>query len=257
MFERRLVTSGCSCTEHCWPTWAKYLGMHFREHVNVALSGADNATIARNAMAEARSGDIVVVLWTSFARFNTFDPDRDQRTDRPGDRHVIWNSGMTLQKNHTECDESGGWHHSGLISWNKSFLANSYHAIERFRNSLDSVKMLEMHSQLNGYQVWNFSMTDWFLGGIEAAPDPRLTIMHGRAQIKHFYLDQNLWQLREEILPITVTLPRGQDNHPTPRVHWSWLEQCVAPEMDITLNPEIGKIAQTDHDDLMTGRLVT
>jgi hypothetical protein len=140
---------------------------------------------------------------------------------------------------------------------NKSFLADSYHAIERFRASLDYVKMLEMHSKLNHYQLWNFTMSDWLLGGLERYQDLRLETMHERAQLQHFYLGQNLMQLREDILPITVQLPFGTDNHPTPWVHWSWLEQHVAPEMRIKLDDQIQTIAQKDQEDLLAGRLVT
>ena len=257
MYDRRLITSGCSCTEHCWPTWAKYLGLHFREHVNVAVSGADNATIARNAMAEAREGDVVVVLWSSFARFNTFHDDRQQRVDRDGDRHVVYLSGMNMNRARTETVESGGWHHSGLITENKSFLTDSYHAIERFRASLDYVKMLEMHSELNRYQLWNFTMSDWLLGGLERRRDPRLEAMHERAGLRHFYLDQNMIQFRENTLPITVQLPFGTDSHPTPWVHWLWLEQHVAPELGIKLDSQIQSLAQKDQKDLLAGRLVT
>lgn len=257
MYDRRLVTSGCSCTEHCWPTWAKYLGLHFRDHVNVGLSGADNATIARNAMSEAREGDVVVVLWSSFARFNTFHNDRKQRVDREGDRHVVHLSGMNISRDRTETAETGGWHHSGLIVENKSFLVDSYHAIERFRASLDYVKMLEMHSKLNRYQLWNFTMSDWLLGGLERQIDPRIKNMQERARLDHFYLDQNLMQFREDTLPITVQLPYGTDSHPTPWVHWSWLVEHVAPEMGIELDPLIGEIAQKDQEDLLAGRLVT
>lgn len=258
MFERRLVTSGCSCTEHSWPTWAKYLGLHFHDHINVAVSGADNATIARNVIAEARPGDVVVILWSSFNRFNTFEKDRTQRTDRPGDKNIVWYSGMNVNKDQTTVEEikSGGWHHSGSLYHDRPFITYMYHSIERFRTTLDYVKMVEMHSIIKGYNVWNFSMTDWFLGGIEKNPDPRLLAMHERSDLNHFYLKSNLQKVRQDVLPITVKLPRGNDSHPTPWVHWKWLIDHVAPEMGIELDPEIGKIAEKDHEDLLVGQLV-
>jgi hypothetical protein len=223
----------------------------------VALSGSDNATIARNAIAEAQEGDVVVVLWSDFGRFNTFHDDREQRTDRPGDRHLIWQSGMHLSEDKVRTVETGGWHQSGLVWHNKPFLTEYYHRIERFRTTLDYIRMLEMHAEIHNYSVWNFVMSSWFLGGLEKSEDARLRLMQERSGIKHLYLQENIHRFRENTLPITVQLPYGTDTHPTPWVHWLWLEKHVAPEMGIELDPLIGDIAQKDQEDLLAGRLVT
>jgi hypothetical protein len=205
--------------------------LHFQNFVNVGLCGADNAVVARNVMEVARPGDFVVVMWTGFDRFNTFENDRLQETKNIGDKLVMKWSGL----NGTH---KGGWHHSASILGSKEFMVNHYHAIERFRHSLDYVKMLEMHSQLIGYTLYNFSMIEWFLGETEKNIDQRLVCMHNRTSLNHFYLGKDLITLRDEILPLTLKHKYSSygDTHPTPWVHWTWLKDYAAAEIGITLD---------------------
>lgn len=245
---RRLITSGCSCTQYCWPTWADYLGLHFENFVNVGLCGADNAVVARNVMEIARPGDFVVVAWTSFDRFNTFENSRIQETKTIGDK-------LVMEWSMLDATDQGGWFHSGGRCGSKEFLVNHYNAIERFRHSLDYVKMLEMHSQLIGYTLYNFSMIEWFLGECEKTIDQRLVGMHNRTSLNHFYLGKDLLTLRKEILPLCPKHkynPWG-DTHPTPWVNWTWLKHYIAAEIGIEIDLEIEKKVVIDQQRVLEG----
>lgn len=247
----RLIVSGCSCTLHCWPTWADYLGRHYDDYVNVGISGGDNSVIARNVMSVAKAGDTVVIVWTGFDRFNVFSDDVEQRKDSAGDFCLIEQSGMT--PNNTK----GGWKHKGTI-WGhpeyKEFVKHFYHPVERFRSTLDYVKMVQMHSQLTGYKVWNFSMTNWFTGESETVVDPRLVEMHNKMNFTHFYLNSNLLEVRQKVAPVVVSHKYAQkDSHPTPWANWIWLTEHVAPEMGITLDFSLEDQVKYDHERVLKG----
>lgn len=243
----RLITSGCSCTQYCWPTWADYLGKHFNEYINVGLAGADNAVIARNVMEVASAGDIVVIHWSGFDRFNSFYDNRVQDTKMIGHR-------LTQQWSGLNDTQKGGWWHHGAIG-SRSFLADFYHRIERFRTTLDYVKMVEMHSIQHGYQVFNFSTFEWFLAESESVVDPRLVAMHKHSKFQHFYLDNNLEKIRKQTAPIITTHkynPTG-DSHPTPLVQWKWLHDYVAPELKITIDTALEDQVKYDQARVLAG----
>jgi hypothetical protein len=195
-----------------------------------------------------RPGDVVVVAWSSFDRFNNFIDDRKQETKIPGDRLVMdWSALDSI--------DQGGWHHSGGRCGSKEFLVNHYHRIERFRHSLDYIKMVEMHSQIVGYQLWNFSMIDLFLGESELELDQRLVAMFHRSKINHFYLDKDLNTLREEVAPIVTKhkYNRDGDTHPTPLVNWTWLRDHIAPEIGIDIDLSLENQVQLDQQRVLIG----
>jgi hypothetical protein len=247
----RLVASGCSCTKHCWPTWPDYLGKHFDSYINVGNGGIDNATIARNVMWTAKSGDTVVVMWTNYARFDTFKDEINQHDYHEGDKVQIYYSGMDIET------RQGGWTKNGSLYYDKNFIVNYYHRIERFRSTLDYVYMLQMHSKIVGYKLYNFTMMDWFQGGIEESIDPRLIKMQERQGIDHFYLESNILKLREQIAPISVTHKWNQtgDTHPTPIVNWIWVKDHVAPELGIIIDMSIENQVKLDQDRVLKGEM--
>lgn len=250
MPEGRLITSGCSCTAHCWPTWADYLGRHYDEYVNLGVSGGDNATIARNIIFSAKPNDTVVVTWTSFPRFSRFSDDEGPGPDTPGNEMVLYASATDTE------NSVGGWKHQGEVCFtNKDFFLNQYHRIERFRTTLDAIKLVELHSRYLGYSVWNFSMTDWFTGGIESVIDDRLIEMQKRADLQHFYLDNNLINIRDREGTLVIKhkySPTG-DSHPTPWINWLWLRDHIAPEMKITLDQSMENQVKLDQERVLRG----
>lgn len=243
-----MVAAGCSATTYCWPTWADYLGRQFSSYINIAVCGADNAVIARNIMLAAQPGDVVVINWTGFDRFNQFLDNHKQENKNLGDQLVIKSSGMTPD------DDNGGWYHIAPVIAQKEFLVNYYHRIERFRHTLDYVKMVQMHSQLVGYDVWNFTATDWFRAMTEKNIDPRLVTMHHDMSFPQFYLDSNIAEIQESLnLPNIKHKYNNNDSHPTPWAHWLWLRDHISPVMDIELDPELESLVKRDHERVLQG----
>lgn len=243
----RLVTGGCSCTQYCWPTWADYLGRHYTDFLNVGLCGADNAVIARNVIETARPGDVVVVAWSSFDRFSSFSDDSQQEMKTIGDQLVMrWSALHDI--------DHGGWLHRGGRCGSKEFLVNHYHRIERFRHSLDYIKMVEMHSQIVGYTLWNFSMIELFLGECERVVDPRLVEMFRRSNLRHFYLGKDLNTLRDETAALTLHHKYSSpDTHPTPLVHWAWVRDHMAKEIGIEIDLSLENRVQLDQQRVLIG----
>jgi hypothetical protein len=75
---RRLVTTGCSFTNYCWPTWPWFLASKFDNTYNYAQSGAGNEYIY-HSIVDADSdlhltkNDTVVICWSGYTRFDRFE----------------------------------------------------------------------------------------------------------------------------------------------------------------------------------------
>ena len=251
----RLVTGGCSCTTHCWPTWADYLGQHYDDYVNTAHGGADNQTIARNIIDTAQPGDTVVVQWTGFDRFNRFDDHSEHKYfySKRLNAELL----MTEQCGMDRRRPQGKWIYSGSIAIDKVFLKHFYSPIERFRNTLDAVRSVVMHSQLVGYKLYNFTMTDWFLGETEHQVDPRLVNMHHRENFPHFYLNSNCLAVRDISGVNTHLVHKYSDNdhHPQPYAHWLWLRDHIAPEIGIELDNSLEDQVKLDQQNVLDGKI--
>jgi hypothetical protein len=220
----RLVTSGCSFTQYCWNTWADYLGEHFDEFQQVGLSGADNATIARNIITNAKEGDTVVIMWTGFDRWSMY-------TD--------------------------GWQHHGCITGNKEFYVNNYHPIERFTTTMDYIKMVDLDSLNKGYNVYHFSGYSFFLSEFKTEHKD-LRGIFSQYKINNMYVnDISLQTFQESINECFITSHRynDSDTHPTPLTHWKYLNNIIAPVLNITINQSIKPDVVYEQDEVMAGRI--
>ena len=245
----RFLAAGCSCTRHCWPTWADYISTLFKteDYYNLGVPGGDNANIARTIIETAKADDLVIVQWTGFDRFNKFSDDVVQPQRGDTDNAILKSVGMTHE------NKQGGWITTGCIASDKDFFVNHYHPMERFRSTLDYVKLIELHSKAIGYKVFNFSMTKWFQGETEKKVDPRFVKMHQQSNFEHFYLDQNLEDLRTEILNIKVTHKYALgDAHPTPTVHYKWAKEYIAPQVGLQL-PDLSAKVMRDQERVLAG----
>ena len=220
----RLITSGCSFTRYCWPTWADYLGQHYEQSYNVGIPGADNATIARHVLEFALPGDLVIVLWSSYDRFSYI--------------------------------KDGTWQYNGSIrNTNKEFFTNMYDPVERFSTTIDYVRLLELHSQQNNYTLWHFSAYPWFLGEIEKSINPELITIHNKVTLKNHNLEENLFDFYHE-MGVKYTNNRGlkNDDHPTPLHHWCYLEKIIAPTIGLDLNKDMLKQVMLDENIVLSGK---
>lgn len=208
----RLLASGCSFTDYYWSTWADILGKEFVEYDQVGQGGADNATIARSVISNARAGDLVVIMWSSYDRWSFYSDE------------VI----------PTPKDENNHWRHLGsLAKWDKLFFVKYYNQIERFQTTMDYIQLIDLHSKVNNYTVYNFSAFPFFLAETESVHKPELTDIFNKYTLSNNYLtDISLDEFRVTNYNILIN---GDDPHPTPLCNWDYVEQIIAPKLGIKL----------------------
>lgn len=214
----RLLTSGCSFTEHCWSTWADILGNYFEFYKNHGNGGCDNATIARSILKHAKTHDTVVVMWTSFDRWSFY-------RDKPVETFKFKNV---------------KWQHTGSITRNKTFFTEFYSPVERFLTMLDYINLVDLHSKVNNYKVYHFSAFELFQGEVHESLEESLQPLY-QSNVKD--LSNNF--LREMPLNTFNTLfydamtvkhkYTDKDNHPTPLCQWDYVEKHIAPKLNISL----------------------
>jgi hypothetical protein len=202
----RLITSGCSYTQYCWPTWADYLATAFDHHLQIGKSGMDCARIARGVLdIEIAKHDVVVICWTGFDRFNYLSESK--------------------------------WQGLGSILSNKDFYKNYYNSTERFATMYDAMTLVDLDSKTRGYQAWHFSAFPWLLGEIEKTPDPENIVRSHSRDLNNLFMHEDLESYKISINdPLTCHKYNQQDDHPTPECHWKWLKQVILPQIKIDLD---------------------
>ena len=78
----RLITIGCSLTQYDYPTWADMAGTHFEEHYNLGNPGCGhnymlNIFTEADILLNLGEGDTVIVMSTSFVRYDVWLPNGD------------------------------------------------------------------------------------------------------------------------------------------------------------------------------------
>ena len=230
----RLITSGCSSTRHCWNTWANFLGREFKESINLALSGADNAYIARSIINTANKGDTVVILWSSYDRWSMY---KDEVVPVPGQPN-----------NH--------WLHRGTLINDKVFLTTFYHRVERFQNTMDYIQLVDLHSQVHGYNAYHFSAWPIFLAEMEQEVDPRIVEVYNSYNIKNNFLTElSLNDYADDTDQRISTFHKYSkgDTHVTPAVHWQWLNKIMAPKLGITLKATTEEEVSKEQTNVLNG----
>lgn len=210
----RLLASGCSYTDYKWTTWADVLGNEFAEYCQVGQGGADNAFIARSIVNNARPGDTVIAMWTSYDRWSFYS---DQVTPLPKNSN-----------NH--------WQHIGSLAlWDKYFFTKYYHQVERFQTTMDYIQLVDLHSQANNYTVHHFSAFPFFSAETDQVVNPETIDIYNRYSISNNHLT-NVLSLREYCDKHHNILIGGNDPHPSPACHWDYAEQVIAPILNLTLD---------------------
>ena len=209
----RLLASGCSFTDYYWTTWADVIGPEFQNYVQIGQGGCDNAFVARSIVNNAKPGDTVVVMWTSYDRWSFY-----------------LNKVHPLPKN-----PDNHWRHLGsLTHWDKGFFVKYYHKVERFQTTMDYVQLVDLHSKVMGYTVYHFSAFPFFLAETEKIVDPRIVEIYNRYDVANNYLISalSLQEFKDQNYNLIIN---GNDTHPTPLCHWDYAEQIIAPKLNISL----------------------
>lgn len=202
----RLLVAGCSFTFYKWPTWADYLSNNFTKYINKGIPGADNATIARIVTSMAEPGDTVIVMWSSYARYN----------------YQLNFNGLY---NYEELVCMGG---SNID--NRSYFLDIFNTFERFATSIDYLQWTITDSILRNYTLVNLSAFPYLTGELGS---PITDDMKKLIDIKQWYIDkieptdmQTFSQDYKHRLP---------DNHPTPIAHYDYASQIICPKLNIEL----------------------
>ena len=233
----RLLTSGCSFTEYCWSTWADYLGREFKTYINLGLVGSDNATIARSVVANARAGDIIVILWSGFDRWSRYT-----------DKEVPWG------KEGKSYDFR--WNHIGSLKMDKTFMVKYYHKVERFQTTMDYIQLVDLHSRVSGYTAYHFSAFPFLTGEIEKTIDPAVLSIYEKYNINNNHLNEISmfdYQMQNNQ---DINVRHGDtpgDLHPTPLTHWEYCNKIIAPKLNLTLTTNIDEVMAEQHDLIVNG----
>lgn len=214
----RLVTSGCSFSDYCWPTWADYLGLVFDEYLSCGEAGSDNASIARNIIKNTRPNDTVVILWSGW------------------NRHIMWSDVLVP----TPKTNDNNWQYIHA-PWDKNWLVNFYNPTERLATSMDYVKMIDLDSRVKGYTAYHFSAFPWTLGEIEKYPPKHFDKIFNSYHIQNnFLLEENLedYKIRNGFAKPVCHKYNPNDAHPTPMCQYQYLMNVMVPKFkfDVDLN---------------------
>ena len=213
---RRLLASGCSFTDYYWPTWADILGEYFEDYCQVGIGGSDNATIARSIIKHAKPNDLVVIMWSSYDRWSFYV-----------------DGGYPMPK-----DQNNHWRHLGSLPlWDKEFCVKYYHKVERFQTTMDYIRLIDLHKDKVGYEVYHFSAFSLFCAETETNVDNKLVDIYNESLIdveNNFLISQpSLYEFKNEKHRYKVN--KG-DTHPLPLCHWDYTEQFIAPKLGVTLD---------------------
>ena len=235
MANKRLIVSGCSSTDYCWPTWAHYLGKMYDRYENWAQAGSDNATIVRRfKFDEVTADDTVVIMWSGW------------------NRHVKWNpKGAPTYK-----DPDNYWEYCYDI-WDKNWLVHQYSPIERLAASMDNIRTLDIHSKLVGYDLYHFSLFPWKKGELEENDLEQFNMVYDQYDIQNnFLLDSDLITFRVDnngkMRYSTEYNP--DDPHTGPLINYRYASEVMMPSIKNIPNPQdLMADALRDEDNLNKG----
>lgn len=235
----RLITSGCSYTQHCWSTWADIIAYSFDDYKNLAFAGSDNASIARKVMISAQEFDIVIIMWSSF------------------DRWSIYKDEVACLVSEDPLDQNTHWHHLGSAkNKSKDYFVNYYHPVERFQTTMDYVQLVDLHSKVYGYNVFHFSAFPLFLGEIEQSINEQVLTIYNdyRDQIRNNHLQEisldEYTDLNKQRKVISHAYCNN-DSHPLPLTHWEYAEKIIAPKLGISLKENVFPNIKQEHDNIL------
>jgi len=210
---------------YCWSTWADILGEHYGWHKRLGVGGADNATIARRILSTARKDDTVVIMWTGYDRWSSYN---------------------------------NGWQHNGCLVGNKDFYTNYYNPVERFTTTMDYAQMVDNHSKIKGYTCYHFSAFPWLLSEMHTEILPELVDIYEDYSIDNWYVSEtSLLEFQEKNNEVFVTSNKydQKDTHPTPITHWKYLNQVIANKIKIDINQNIEQHIIQEQQDVIAGNI--
>lgn len=232
----RLIVSGCSFTDYCWPTWGDYLAIAFDDYLNCGQAGSDNASITRNVIRNAQSNDTVVILWSGW------------------NRHVMWSNEPVL----TQKNKNNNWKYN-YERWDKNWLVNFYNPSERLATSMDYIKMVDLDSKVKGYTAYHFSAFPWKLGEIEKYPPKDFNKIYETYEIQNnFLLLENLEDYKKNngFAHPTSNQYNLLDSHPTPKCQYQYLMEIMVPQFNFNVDLDISTFVNAHEQWVRSGNII-
>ena len=200
----RLFTAGCSFTKYHYPTWADYIAPHFDSYLNKSIIGCDNSTIARMVTSFAEPGDIVAIMWTSYAR-HSYSIKR-------------WN------------DDENHWGGSNISD--PYYFTNIFNQVERLLTSLDYLQWVIADSINRGYTLIHLSAFPYLLGEmLSPIADNMLPLIKEKQSYIDLINKTDLLTFSSTYKKFDLQFVRNEqvfdDNHPSPLAHYDYANQVV------------------------------
>ena len=260
----RLLTFGCSYTHYVWPTWSDFLGLHFQNYENWAIPGLGNQAIFEriiesHAANPITKDDTVIVQWSGHMRFDFFN--RHVLKDRTSNWRTC--GSIFSQINKDILDKK--WQYMFFDEF--GYLMHTLNYIHAIQNILSSIGCTWCMTSIGDIRKLGFDLLDnqEYSEKIKGTSET-ITAFYRYPDLS-FYED-SVWKKFEEhwltpIQPYNVnnhrdkfyrfTIDRdgaGKDLHPTPFQQKEWLNNILAPRLNITINKEDQDVIVNSIDDL-------
>lgn len=230
----RLFTFGCSLTRYHWPTWADILGRSYKEHHNWGNRGAGNRQIMERFLeclskTSFTSDDVIVIQWTDFHRFDYhITDDEAQETWYPGGS-LFANTDQDPTKgfiiNKMWSEDSYMMHSFNyMLAVSKLVQATRCRVLMAFshdaRPYINMSKWQNYRSLLQNNYFIDGDMYDWLV-----------TMYDKRVSFKGAE-------------PGNLSDEKFMDYHPTPEMHFKWLNDKLNVKLNIQLDKQFAKDMQ-------------
>jgi hypothetical protein len=241
----RLFTLGCSFTRYHWPTWANILSRSFDHAENWGISGIGNRAIFErlveiNLTRKLNKGDLVIIQWTDPNRFDL----HDKNTSWVGTGSLL-DLGCNLPKVVRE----GFWNEKSYLMHTCNFVTAAATILDHsgcrycFISMNDFVSELNRFEELGCYrpavrQFFKFEpIKDWF----DRSGLPK----------RKFSEPKKLFA-KGALIRSGINFVKVEDQHPSPWAHYLYLSHTVGPYLNITLDEQWSRKAETVLDDVVS-----
>ena len=229
---KRLFVLGCSFTRYHWPTWADVLALEYDYFENWGNSGLGNRAIVERLAElvvhnDLTKDDTIIVQWTDFHRFDVHIPHIRQLEG--------WFTGGSI---HTNPYYSEQWKRE---YWREaSYVMHTYNFIRLARGLLETLPCRWLMTSMNDLKTPLEEIPE-VVGYENIFPNDKLC-----PPMQDFFKNGNYKELpfKHKSEGMFNKIVDVTDPHPSPIVHFDYLEKHIAPKLGITVNREWAKKAE-------------
>lgn len=213
---KRLFTFGCSFTQWWWPTWADILGQSYDHYENWGIKGCGNRTIVERLSEfllknNITKDDTIIVQWTDYHRH-----DIHMRNATPESN---WSAAGGIWINeYTPHWIREHWSEESYIMHSLNFINFGINLLENQPCKWYMTTYIDLQSEINPFPQLHFykkifNHPNWI--------NPPIGEYVSAKGYKHTSF---------------VCSKLKDDHHPTPIYHNMWLEECLLPKLEKTID---------------------